>query len=116
MDTDFSSSAIVINSDGMGHADEALRHKLLSNYLHTVAETGRGPATILLYAAGVRMATRDAPCRAELTRLAEAGSRIIVCRTCLEFYGLLDQVPDSDIGNMLMIVEAQSQADKVITL
>ena len=47
---------------------------------------------------------------------AASGGRILICRTCLEHYGLLGRVPETEIGNMLMIVEAQATAAKVITL
>ncbi|MBS1209195.1 MAG: hypothetical protein H6R19_1593 [Proteobacteria bacterium] len=116
MDTDFSSSAIVINTDGMGHGDEGLRHRLLSNYLRTLIELDRPPQSILLYAAGVKMAAATSPCRAELTQLRAAGTQIIACRTCLDHYGLMAQLPGEEIGNMLMIVEAQAAAGKVIVL
>ena len=116
MDTDFSSSAIVVMNTGMGRGDETLCQRLLTNYLHTLAELGKPPQSILLYAAGVAMARHDSPCRADLDRLASAGSRIIACRTCLDHYGMMAAVPEAEIGNMLQIVEAQALAAKVITL
>jgi sulfur relay (sulfurtransferase) complex TusBCD TusD component (DsrE family) len=116
MNPDFHNTALVISNAGMGQGDPALCQRLLSNYLKTLLELETAPQTILLYAAGVHMATQHAPARAELSRLAEAGSQIIICRTCLDHYGLMDQVPEAEIGNMLMIVEAQNAAAKVISL
>lgn len=116
MNPDFHAVALLINNDGMGHGDESLRHRLLGNYLKTLIELGTPPQAILFYAAGVKMATRTSPCRDELDQLAQAGSRLVICRTCLDHYGLMDQVPEAEIGNMLLIVEAQSAASKVITL
>lgn len=116
MENGFSAAAIVINSDGMGQGDDSLRVRLLGNYLRTLAEMEQPPRYILMYAAGVRMATCDAPCRADLDRLSAQGSRIVLCRTCLEHYGLIEQVPEKEVGNMMMIVEAQGEAEKVITL
>ena len=40
MSNDFSCTAIVFKHDGLGHADEALRHKLATNYLKTLLELG----------------------------------------------------------------------------
>jgi len=48
--------------------------------------------------------------------LSAAGVPLIACRTCLDFYDLLDRVVVGEIGNMLRIVEAQISAAKVITL
>lgn len=116
MNPDFHALALVINSEGMGQGDAALRHRLLQNYLHALYELAAPPQAILFYAAGVKMATLDSPCREALDRLAELGSQIILCRTCLDHYGLMEQAPEQEIGNMLMIIEAQNAADKVITL
>ena len=112
----FANTAIVFNHDGLGHADEALRHKLTTNYLRTLIELGEHPQAILFYAAGVKLVAEGSPCVAELKALADAGVSLIACRTCLDFYGLMEKVAVGDIGNMLRIVEAQSIAGKVITL
>lgn len=116
METDFSSTALVINSEGMGQGDEVLRQKLLTNYLRTLVELETPPQTILFYTSGVFMATLTSPCRGELDRLTKLGSRIIACRTCLDHYNLMEKIPADEIGNMLAIVEAQSIANRVITL
>lgn len=113
---DLRNAAIVFNNDGMGHGDESLRKKLATNYLRTVYEGDFRPESILLYASGVKLATLDSPCREALSQLAAQGTRIVACRTCLEFYGLMEQVPEAEIGNMLMILEAQAAATKVVTL
>ena len=113
---DFAATAIVFNNDGLGHADEALRHKLATNYLRTLAELGQYPQAILFYAAGVKLVVDGSPCVAELRQLADAGVPLLACRTCLDFYGLMDKVVVGEIGNMLRIVEAQGQATKVITV
>lgn len=116
MSNDFSRTAIVINHDGLGHADEVLRHKLVVSYLRTLLELGQLPQTVLLYAAGVKLITADSPCRQELAELAAAGVPLIACRTCLDHYGLMDRVVVGEIGNMLRIVEAQAAAEKVVTV
>lgn len=116
MSNDFSNTAIVFNHDGLGHADEALRHKLATNYLRTLLELGQRPQAILFYAAGVKLVATGSPCLSELKELAAAGVPLIACRTCLDFYGLMDCVEAGEIGNMLRIVEAQGMAGKVITV
>ncbi len=113
---DFAHTAIVFNQYGLGHADEALRTRLATNYLRTLAELGQHPQAILFYADGVKLVVEGSPCLAELAALANAGVPLIVCRTCLDYYGLLDAVRVGEIGNMLGIVEAQARAQKVITL
>ena len=71
---------------------------------------------VLFYAAGVRLVAEGSPCLQELATLADAGVPLIACRTCLDYYGLIDQVQVGEIGNMLRIVEAQGKARKVVTV
>lgn len=116
MNNDFAKTAIVVNHDGLGHADEALRHKLVTNYFRTLLELGHLPQSVLFYASGVKLVTEDSPCQKELAELVAAGVPLIACRTCLDFYGLMDSVAIGEIGNMVRIVEAQAAAEKVITI
>lgn len=116
MSNDFASTAILFNQDGLGHADEALRHKLATNYLRTLAELGQHPQAILFYADGVKLVVDGSPCLTELETLAAAGVPLIACRTCLEHYGLIDRIRVGEIGNMVRIVEAQGAAAKVVTV
>jgi selenium metabolism protein YedF len=110
------SSVIVVNHDGLGHAETPLRHKLAANYFRTLHEIGQLPQAILFYADGVKLTTEGSPCLPELSALSANGVSLIVCRTCLDYYGLIEKVQIGDIGNMLRIVEAQAAAAKVITV
>jgi hypothetical protein len=116
VDNGFSSAAIVINNNGMGYGDDELRAHLLTSYLRTLVDLEQAPQAILLYAEGVKMATLESVCRVQLDELSDRGALIIISRTCLEHYGLLEKVPSPEIGNMAMIAEAQSTAEKVVTL
>ena len=110
-------TAILITGDGLGQGDAPLRHRLATNYFLTLAESGLHPQALLFYADGVKLCTtQGSPCLEALRRLADAGVPLILCRTCLDYYGLLDAVAVGDIGNMVQIVEAQQRAAKVITL
>ena len=116
MNDPFSDTVVVFNNDGLGHADEALRHRLAANYLRTLGELGYRPQAVLFYAAGVKLVAAGSPCLKELEELAGAGVPLIACRTCLDYYGLTGQVRVGEIGNMLRIVEEQGQAQKVVTV
>jgi intracellular sulfur oxidation DsrE/DsrF family protein len=111
----FAETVVIFNDDGLGKADDVLRHKLAVNYLRTLIELEQYPLAILLYAEGVRLVASQSPCLAELTELASAGVPIIACRTCLDYSGLMDDVAVGEIGNMMRIVELQALAEKVIT-
>ena len=110
------STVILINKDGMGQAEEALRHRLLSVYLTMLRENGLYPGAICFYADGVKMVVEGSPVIDLLRTLEEYGVRIIICSTCLQYYGLIDKVRVGIVGGMSDILLAQWMASKVITL
>ena len=102
--------------DGMGSADPALQHTLLRKYLHLLQENNTMPAAICFYTAGVKMVVEDSPVLDVLQSLEARGVRLIVCKTCLEYYGLLEKVRVGIVGGMGDIIVAQMLADKVISI
>ena len=116
MNTGFSDTVLVLNHDGLGQASTALSHKLVVSYLRTLIELEQLPRAIVFYADGVKLVAEGTPCQKELAELSAAGVPLIACRTCLDFYALIDRVVVGEVGNMLGIVEAQMSAAKVITL
>jgi len=109
-------SVIVVNNDGLGHTEPKLRHILAVNYFRTLHELGQLPHAILFYADGVKLTIEGSPCLRELETLSDSGVSLIICRTCLEYYGLTDKLAVGEIGNILRIIEAQAAATKVITV
>jgi hypothetical protein len=110
------STVILVNNDGMGSAEEALRHKLLRVYLTMLRDNGLFPGAICFYAGGVKMVVQGTPVLDLLQEMEAKGVRLIICSTCLQFYGLTDKVAVGIVGGMNDIVLAQWMANKVITL
>jgi hypothetical protein len=110
------STVILINNVGMGAAEEDLRHKLLRVYLTMLQENGLYPGAICFYAGGVKMVVEGSPVLDLLRSLEEKGVRLVVCSTCLQFYGLTEKVKVGIVGGMSDILLAQWMAGKVITL
>ena len=115
MPNNFADTAILVTHGGLGQAETELRHLLARNYFRTLLELGQRPKSILFYADGVKLAAEGSPCLEELAALAAAGVPLVVCRTCLDYFGLTEQLAVGEIGNMLRIVEAQMAAQKVVT-
>ena len=110
------STAIVINRDGMGSADSELQHKLIRTFLQLVLDNGKLPGAICLYTDGVRLATTGSPVLDELQALEERGVHVVLCKTCLDHLGLMDEVQVGTVGGMGDIIAAQWMATKVVTL
>jgi selenium metabolism protein YedF len=110
------STLILITNEGMGQADQALQHKLIGTYLNLLNEHDLLPAAICFYTNGVKLVVEGSPVLAQLQALEAKGVHLVICQTCLTYFGLTDKVKVGIVGGMTDIIEAQWQAEKVITL
>jgi hypothetical protein len=107
---------IQIIHDGMGAGDVELQHNLLRKYLLLLQENNTLPGAICFYTSGVKMVVEDSPVIDVLQSMEAQGVRLIICKTCLDHYGLLEKVRVGIVGGMGDIIAAQMVATKVITL
>lgn len=105
-----------ISRNGMGNGDEELGLKLIANYLRLLDEDSRLPSFIALYNGGVRLLSQDSPVIEQMKKLEERGVKIIACVTCLNYYGIVDDIQVGIKGTMMDIITLQTNADKVINL
>ena len=107
----------VFSRDGMGSTDaEALRHQLAGTFLTLLGESGDLPRAICFYTEGVRLACQGSPALESLQALEGRGVRLVLCSTCLDFFGLKASVRVGVVGGMGDILTAMQQADSVVTL
>jgi hypothetical protein len=116
MQTNKKSTAIVISNNGMSNADLELSQLLLLNYLKLIEEENLIPNAILFYGDGVKTVAENSPFLDALSNLENQGVNLIVCKTCLNFFGLLDKLKVGKIGTMTDIIHYQWSVDKVITI
>lgn len=107
---------LVINKCGMGEAPDELSHVLLKNYLSLILLEKDLPSYICFYADGAKLTTDDSPVIDVLKELEDKGVNILICRTCLNFYGIINDVKVGTIATMEDIIGAQYNSDKVIVL
>ncbi|CAG1012354.1 hypothetical protein ANAEL_04401 [Anaerolineales bacterium] len=109
-------TVILVTNNGMGKGDQALQHKLAAKYFELLAQNTHLPAAICFYTDGVKLAVSGSPVIEQLKALEAKGVHIILCSTCLDFYGLSKEVQVGIVGGMTDIIEAQTKATKVITI
>ncbi len=109
-------TVILITRDGMGQAEPELMQKLLATYLRLLLEHPSPPGAICFYTDGVKLVVEGSPALAALQALESRGVHLVVCQTCLNYFGLADRVRVGIVGGMGDIVAAQSAAAKVITI
>ncbi len=109
-------TVILVTSNGMGKGPEELQLLLIGKYLQILGQGEDFPAAICFYTEGVKMVTDGSPVLEQLATLEKKGVRLIICSTCLNYFGLADKVKIGIVGGMTDILEAQLRAGKVITL
>jgi hypothetical protein len=110
-------TVFVFNSYGMGQTDDAgLKIGLAKKFLALIADADPLPAQICFYTDGVKLCVNGSPVLDELRGLADKGVALVLCFTCLETFGLLDQVAVGVVGGMGDIITSIMGADNAVTL
>lgn len=106
----------VINSERMGVGNEELGARLIGNFLKTLVGAEKKPQTLVLYNAGVKLAAKGSPVLESLHSLENLGVEIVSCGTCVNFFGLADQMEAGRVSHMQEIVKILTEAETVITI
>lgn len=107
-------SIAVISSDKMGTGDDALGEALMKAFLFALSQQEQLPNSILLYNGGAKLACSGSSSLEDLQSMERAGVKIYTCGTCLNHYGLKDQLAVGEVTNMYSIVEMMSDADSIL--
>jgi selenium metabolism protein YedF len=105
---------ILLTSDLLGRGDDGLGKRLMESFLDTLGNFARQLTKIVLINGGVRLATADSPHHEQLKALEQTGVEILVCGTCLNFYGLKEKLRCGRVSNMYEIVEQLLRSQKIL--
>ena len=92
---------ISVYTDCMGRGDDELGHKLMKAFIFAVTQQEE-------------LTVEGSPVLDDLKGLAEQGVEILTCGTCLDHYGIKDQLAVGEVTNMYVIVEKMEQAVRVV--
>ena len=107
---------IIIAHDGFGSGATELGRNLIRMFLYTLDQQQSLPTSIILLNSGVRLATEDQQAITSLQNLVHAGVQLLVCGTCLDYYGLLDKLSVGSVCTMYDIADRVMHADAVVSL
>lgn len=107
---------VLVGNNVMGQGDDELGEKLMVNFLGTLKEMGPSLWRLVLLNGGVKLALEGSQVLPTLQELESGGIHILVCGTCLNHFGLLEQKQVGETTNMLDIVTSMQLADRVISL
>ena len=109
--------AVFIGKDVVGTGERELGYNLMKMALYTLAQGDSVPAHILFMNEGVKLpAGEEQQVIDSLITLSEKGCIVLVCGTCLNYYGIADRLKVGIVSNMYDILGAMQRADKVISL
>ena len=109
--------AVFVGKDHVGEGEGELGYNLMKMALYTLSECGDAPASLLFMNSGVKLvAGGEDQVIESVQKLIDQGTEVLVCGTCLDFYGLKEQLQVGDVSNMYDILERMRDAAKVITL
>jgi hypothetical protein len=109
---------ILIRQEGLGQVaphDRRFGYTMLDKFLHTLEKQAIRPQVICLYTEGVKIACEGSPVIPGLKLLEGLGIPIVVCGTCLEYFGIKDKIAVGSVGGMDGILKLLVEADQVIT-
>lgn len=109
--------AVFVGKDHVGEGDGELGYNLMKMALYTLSESDEVPVSLLFMNSGVKLVAGDEQQIIDSVRqLEEKGTEVLVCGTCLDFYGCKDNLQAGEVSNMYDILGRMQEAAKVITL
>jgi len=107
---------VLVGTDRMGRGDDELGRKLMTSFVGTLEEMGEELWRLVLVNGGVKLTIDGSPSLEALRKLEGDGVHLMVCGTCLSHFGLLEEKRVGETTNMLDIVTALQNADKVVNM
>ena len=111
-----SAAVVAVGTDVMGRGSEELGRALIKSFLYALAQLEVPPVTLLFFNGGAKLTVEGSQSLEDLRTLEEAGTEILTCGTCLDYYGLKDKLAIGSVTNMYRIAEILTTADRLVTL
>jgi sulfur relay (sulfurtransferase) complex TusBCD TusD component (DsrE family) len=105
---------IVLRGEGMGQGDNMLGSTILASFLRLCLESAEKPKAIFCYNGGVKLLTGESLVLAHLQELVEAGVKVEACRTCVDFYGIREQMRVGELSSMGAFMEYLQTSEVVM--
>jgi selenium metabolism protein YedF len=106
---------VYVGNNCMGSGDDLLGAKLMRGFLRTWIDVNPLPWRVIFINSGVKLTTTDDEAVDAVSMLEEKGVEILSCGTCLEHFGLQDQLKVGKATNMYEVIDSLSAAAKVIS-
>lgn len=107
---------VAVSRECMGSGSEELGKILIKGFIYSLTQLQQPPKTLLFFNGGVKLTVKDANTLDDLKTLEGKGTQIKICGTCVNYYGLKEQVAVGEIVNMYDITQAMSKGQPLINI
>lgn len=105
---------VVISSDRMGRGNDELGHVLMRSFVHTLLTLDPLPETLIFYNTGVKLTVKESEVLDDLKKIEDAGVSILVCGTCLNYFGISNDLACGVVSNMYDITSTIAAARRQV--
>lgn len=109
-------SVIFVGSDKIGRGNDELGEVLARSFFNSLPDAEVLPARIVFMNEGVKLACAGSQIIESLHKVERLGIEILVCGTCLDFFGLKEELKAGRISNMLEIQQSFIESSNVISI
>ena len=105
---------IAFQRDRLGDGAEELGKILIKGFINTLPEVTNMPKSLVFLNSGIFLALKQSPVIESLKKLEQNGVKVLVCGTCLDYYGQKENIGVGIISNMYDILEQLCGAGSVV--
>ena len=100
----------------MGEGAEELGKILIKGFIYSLTELPTPPKFVIFFNSGAYLTSAESNTVDELKKLAEKGTEILTCGTCINYYKLQDKLAVGAITDMYGITERMASAGSIINI
>lgn len=87
-------------TDTLGHGNDDLGRILMRNFIYSLARAEQRPERLMFMNGAVRLTCEGSDCLDSIRLMAEAGTVVKSCGTCLDYLGLAGLLAVGGVGDM----------------
>ncbi|MCJ8012132.1 transcriptional regulator [Paenibacillus sp. KQZ6P-2] len=106
---------IFLTTDSMGNGERELGTQILETFFTLLKQREQLPAAIFCANRGVLALTEQSLASVHLKELADQGVPVLACATCVDYYGVREQLTAGGISSMGYFMELAEKYE-VMTL
>ena len=109
-------SVVLVGADSLGRGSEELGRKLLGGLIYAFAHQDPLPKAMVFFNGGAHLTCEGSESLEDVRDLESKGCEILTCGTCLDFYGIRDQLGVGGVTNLYRIAEIMATEPNVVSL